>query len=322
MRPAEITFPTYVNNLLLLDRTKFEKQSTNIIEGILTGEMPGEDKAGMEEAMNSFQATLASSPRFQLKRANEVLTGNSVTAAFPNALEWKKIDELCVKYGTDAVVAVEVFDTDFIITDGTRKVTKTIDQNGVKKQVEVDEFYAKGVADAKIGFRLYDPKGKSIADQQLFTKTNSWQATGTSKADALAHLIAKTEATRYVGRLAGNDYAYKISPMPVRLTREFYGKSRKVPQVAGGSRKADMNDWQGAIRTWENGLTIASAKDKGKLCYNLAVANEVLGDYETAKKWITKSYVDFGNKKARQYSYMLDQRLRQEDRAQQQMQQN
>jgi len=322
MRPAEITFPSYVNTLLLVDRTKFEKQAVNIIEGILTGEMPGEDKAGMENAMNSFQSTLMSSPRFQLKRANESLNGNSLTSVFPQALTWEKVEELCTKYATDAIVAIEIFDTDFILTDGKRRVKKQVDENGIKREIEVDEFYAQGVANAKIGFRMYDPKGKTIADQQLFTKTNTWQAVGNSKLDAIAHLISKTEATKYVGRLAGSDYAYKIAPMPVRLTREFYGKSKKAPQLSEGARKADVNDWKGAVGTWEAGLTTAAMKEAGRLSYNIAVGYEVLGDMDNAKRYASKSWVDYKNKKAREYSRMLDYRKVQESQAQQQMNNN
>lgn len=318
MQPAEITFPSYVQSLLLLDRTKFDKQTGNI-EGLLTGELPGEDKAGLQEAMNSFQQTLRSSPRFELKRASETLTGNSLTAAFPEPLSWNKIDELCKKYKTDAVIAIEIFDTDFIITDGKRKVKKQIEEKGVKKEIEVDEFFAKGIGDVKIGFRLYDPKAKSIADQQLFSRTNTWEATGTTIADALMHLVAKADATRHLGGQVGLGYAYKIAPMPVTIGREYYGKGKRMQQVAAGSRQAEVNDWRGAISTWENAVDYAPPKDAGRLCYNIAVGYEVLGEMGLAKQWANRAYVGYRNKKARGYAYALDYRIASDERVEQQM---
>lgn len=319
MRPAEITFPQHVNTLVLVDRTQFEKKPGNIIEGILTGEMPGEDRSGLQEAMRSFQNTIMSSPRFQVLKANEVLTGNSLTQAFPAPLDWAKIEELCAKYQANAVVAFEMFDTDFIITDGQRKVKKKFTENGVEVEREVDEFWAQGVGNATIGIRLYDPKVKTIVDEQLYSRTNTWQAVGNSKLDALAHLIAKTEATKYVAGLAGSGYAYKIAPLPVRVSRQFYSKSNKVPQVATGSRKADVNDWQGAINTWQSGLNNAHPKDAGKLCYNIAIAYEVLGDLNSSKQWVSRAWTDYGNKKARDYSRIIDQRIREEERLREQM---
>src|SRR5690242_6138553 len=70
MRPADITFPSYVNTLLLVDRTKFDKQAVNILEGVLTGERPGEARAGVQATLASLQQSIMASPRFQVKLAS------------------------------------------------------------------------------------------------------------------------------------------------------------------------------------------------------------------------------------------------------------
>src|SRR5688572_30467151 len=62
MRPAEITVPSYVNTIVIVNRTEFDKKAVNVLESILTGEIPGEDKAALQEAMGSFQSTLLQSP--------------------------------------------------------------------------------------------------------------------------------------------------------------------------------------------------------------------------------------------------------------------
>jgi hypothetical protein len=319
MRPADITFPTYVNTLLLVDRTQFNNKMLNIAEGVLTGEMPGADKAAAQEAITALQQTLAASPRFKVIRASEILQGNSITQAFPDALAWTEVERLCSKYKTEAVVALEIFDSNFIVTNGQRRKKKTIEENGVKKEIEVPEYYAQGVANTKIGIRLYDPKPKSIIDQQLLTKARTWEATGNNVTDAFAKLIRKTDATFAVSRMAGQDYAYKIAPMPVQLSREYYSKGKKVKAVAIGARKAQVNDWQGALNTWKNSLSTAPTKDASRLCYNMAVAYEVLGDMENAKKYAAKAYVDYGNKKARTYSSLLGHRQHDELITEQQM---
>jgi hypothetical protein len=320
MRPAEITFPSYVNTLVLVDRTKFDNKNVNIIEGVLTGELPGEDKANLQESMNALQTTLLLSPRFQVKKAAEIYTGNSITSAFPDQLPWNLIENICKNYNAEAVVAFEVFDTDFIVTDGKKKVKKQVTgENGVKKEIEVDEYFAKGVGNVTIGLRLYDPRAKTIVDQQLFTTTNTWSATGTSVADAVAHLIRKADATRSVSSSAGSNYAYKIAPMPIRISREFYPKSRKTPALTIGTRLADVNKWKEAADTWERGLGTARIKDAGRLCYNIAIAYEVMGDLQTAKQWVSKAYVNYGNKKARQYSSFLDYRIIENERVKEQM---
>jgi hypothetical protein len=319
MRPAEITFPSYVNTLLLVDRTRFESGAMNVIEGILTGEMPGADKAAAQEALGALQQTLMQSPRFKVVRASETLKGNSVTQAFPDAIPWSMIESLCTQYKTEAIIALEIFDSNFIVTKGERMKKKQIEENGVKKEINVPEYYAEGVANIKIGIRLYDPKPKSIVDQQMFTKTKRWEAVGSSVLDAVGKLIQKTEATKQVSYMAGSDYAYKIAPMPVRLARQFYGKGKKSAFVAAGARRAEVNDWQGALTMWESGMAGANAKDKARLTYNIAVAHEILGHTEDAKKWASRSYVDYGNKKAKGYLWAIESRLRDEELSDKQM---
>lgn len=320
MRPAQITFPSHVNTILLVDRTEFDKKGWEIAEGILTGELPGEDRAGMQEAMNAFQQQLMNSPRFTLKRAREVLPGNSLTGAFPDPLSWSQVERLCRNYGADALVAVEIFDTDFIVTNGKRDATKeVVEKDGTKRQVKVVEYFVEGVGNAKIGFRLYDAKERTIADQQLFNSSNTWNAAGTSLKDALAQLIQKTEATRYVSRLAGADYASKIAPMPVQLSRFFYPKAKHTPEFAQGVRQAEVGQWDQAVQTWRKSLTKpTNRKDAGRLAYNLAVGYEVPGDLEKARDWASRAYVNYDNKKGRSYTTTLDRRMRDNDLLRQQ----
>jgi len=312
MRPAEITFPSHVNTILIVDRTKFKKGAVNIIESVLTGETPGEDKSGMQALVSAFQQKMATSPRFQVKIASERLTGNSVTAAFPDPVKWTELERLLRRYQADVAVVIELFDTDFIVTDGMRKVTKEIEEDGVKKEIEVDQHYAEGIGNATIGLRVYDPGSKTIVDQQLFKETNTWEATGESVRDALASLTAKSDATRYLSAQVGKNYAYKIAPMPVRISRRFYSKSKKIPEMSHGSRLADVNNWEDAINVWERGLDKANTKEAGYLSYNIAIAYEVLGDFKKAKAWADRAYVQYGNKDARSYANQLMRRMQDE----------
>lgn len=319
MQPARITIPSDVNNLLLLDRTQADKSILSTIESVLTGEMPGEDKTALQSTMNALQNVLMSSPRFRVKKASERLIGNSLTSAFPNPIEWAILEELCMKYEADAIVAIEIYDTDFIVTNGQCRVMKKVDENGTPVEREVTEYFAEGLGKVKMGIRLYNVKEKNIVDQQLFNHTNTWRATGNSLQHALLSLIAKQEATKQVSAMAATNYAYKISPMPVRITREFYSKSKKCREIAAGARQGDVNDWQGAIKTWESGLAGAREKEAGKLAYNIAIAYEVLGELNSAAEWAGKAWVNYGNKKGREYSTILSRRKRDQQVLMQQM---
>lgn len=314
MRPAQITVPQDIQTIVLVNRTKYKNKGIGIVEGVLTGEGIGEDENGVQEAMNAFQNGIMSSSRFEVKRATEVLEGNSLTGTFPEPMSWVEVHKLCQKYYADAVIAIELFDTDFIVTHGEKKTKKEQKgRDGETKEVEVTEYTAEGVANAKIGFRLYDPKSTSIADQQMFTKTNTWKTSAESLKEALAKLIEKSRATQYVSRMAGSSYAAKISPTPINITRTFYNKPKKNPYLVRGARYADVGKWKEAILVWKKGLALnPSNKAGGRMCYDIAVSYEVLGELDKAKDWAGRAFTDYGFKNARDYVNQLNYRQQNE----------
>lgn len=318
MKPAEITFPTYIQSIIVLDRTEFASDAESIIEGILTGEMLDEDNLGTQELINGFKDQMRYSNRFNIKVASERLKGNSLTSVFPNPLSWKVVGAFCEKYKSEALLSVEIFDTDFNITDGVRKVKKKRKIDGKEREVEVNEYYAEGIASITIGLRLYDPEKEIVVDQQLIRRNKSWDATGKSIRDALNHLIEKQEATAYLSSRIGRNYAYKISPMPIKITRSFEGESDDTPEIEIGSRYADVGKWEEAIEVWESAIPKAPSEDAGYLTLNIAVALEVLGDLDSAISWAEESYVKYDNEDALDYVKLLKERMIDEEQVKQQ----
>lgn len=319
-RPAEISLPADVQTILLVDRTKFKNQTMNVIEGILTGELPGDDRFAVQEAMNALKETLYNSPRFNVKVSPERLEGNSLSAVFPDPLTWEQVNSLCSKENAEILVALEVFDSDFTVWPGSRIKKKTVGEGTNKQEIEYTEFYAQGAGSVDFGIRTYYLNEKKIVDQQMVSESHTWEGTGSTPIEAMGLLISKNEAIRYLANNIGESYAYKISPMPIRISRSFYGKSKRVDEVASGSRLADVNKWQEAIDMWKTGLSKATKeKDKGQIAYNIAIGYEVLGEYGTALKWAEDSYALYGNKEGRNYARQLQQRINEENVLKEQM---
>lgn len=315
MRPAEITLPADTRNLLILDRTKSDKKATNIIEGILTGELPGEEKSGTQELMSALRHQLGYSDRFYVVTAAERLDGNSITSSFPEQLSWETINTLSEKYQADAVVSLEIYDTDFIVTRGKKNTKEKVGD----QEVEVMKYYAQGVGNITIGIRLYEVKQRTIIDQQLVTDSHTWEAYGNNIIDAALQLASKGDAARYLSKTVGTDYACKISPMPIRIKRAFRGKSKKSPELEQGTRYADVAQWEKAMEVWKSGLDVARNKDAGYLAHNIAIAYEVLGDFDNALQWAETAYTRYGNKDSRTYVNQIKRRLSAEELAQRQM---
>ncbi|MBD3626531.1 DUF6340 family protein [Cyclobacterium sp.] len=318
--PAEINVPNHVQRLLIVDRTQPESQGVAIIEGILTGEAPFEVKNGIDATLATIQQELNTSPRYEVIRARERLKGGLFAQTFPQPLSWEQIESLCRNYEADGVLTLEKFSSDFVVTEKKVTIKKEVGSGNDAKTIEVPGIQAEGVASVQVGFRLYDPQNRNIVDQGDFGKTNLWSAEAETKTQALALLIDKVQATRYVGQLAGAAYARRVAPMYLNINRSFYAKSKKNPALSLGARYAEVNEWENAIQAWEEGLSLPSdAKTSGKLCYNVALGHEVLGDLLSAKDWAGKAYTLYGFKGGRTYARELDQRMLEEEMVRQQL---
>lgn len=305
VRPAELTLPETTKTLLLVDRTKTDPRAFNIVESVLTGELPGEDRAGAQELLIALYRQLERSSRFTTIVAEERLEGNSLNSVFPEQLSPQLMDRLAVKYNADAIVAVELFDSDFVITRG-------------KKESKGLAYYAQGIGTITIGIRLYDIHEKKVMDQQLLTKGSTWEATGNSVPEAVSQLTSKGEATKGLSQDVGKNYAYKISPMPITIRRSFRGKAKRVPELELGTRYADVGQWDRALETWKSALDRAPAKEAGYLAHNIAIAYEVLGDFDSAIHWAKLAYTRYGNEESRSYVDQIKRRLTSEGLAQMQ----
>lgn len=306
MRPAQVTVGPHIRKIAIVNRTIPEKKVANIVEGILTGELPGRDKQGVQKVMDGLQESLRNSPRFEMIVTSEELKGSGSGDVFPSPLNWNVINELCKKYQVDAVLSLETYDSDFIVTKGT-KTNKKVTEKG--DTIAVPEYYAEGIATVNLGYRLYDPQKKTIADQFHNSNNNKWRTKGNSIQDALTQLIDASVAIQRVSYASGGNYGTRISPSWYTVQREFYKKNKKDIYFTIGSRKAQVNDWNGAAENWLRSTQSRNRKVAGKAAYNLALAYEVLGDLENAKKWVMISYADYGNKRARQYAHILDGRI-------------
>ncbi len=323
LRPAAIDIPSEVQTIVLVDRTKFERQAIGILEGVLTGEGINEDRDGVLAMFTALQNNLRNSPRYVVKQEPQRLIGNTITGSLPDALSWRIVDDLCRRHSADAVLAVEVFDSDFIVTNGKRKNTRTVeDKDGNKVEQEYTEFFAEGIGNVRIGLRLYNNVSRSIEDQDIYTQNRTWEASATNPREAASKLIAKAQATRNLGSAVGATYAGKIAPMPIYLSRTYYAKPKKDEYISRGARQASVDQWEDAIATWKTGIATSRDEElKGRMAYNIALGYEVLGDFWQAKDWAASAYVDYGEKRGRGYSTQLENRIRQEDLVNQQLQQ-
>lgn len=314
--PAEIDIPTEVRSVAIIDRTAPENKWLSIIEGGITGEGIGQDKEASQITLDGVSSILQNSERYHTVRTNEVMKGSESGSTFPDPLSWEVVEQITKEYEVDVVLSLETFDSDFIVTDGTRVVEK---KNADGVMIRLPEFYARGVASVKLGFRLYDPVERSILDQYHFTDNMDWEASGNSVHDAINHLVGKNAAIRDVSYNAGRMYAQRITPSWYRVTRIYYKKAKHNPDLEEGARWMEANNWDNAIVSLEKALERGDQKSRGMAAHNLAVVYEILRNLGNARDWAQKAWAQYENKDSKDYAYQLNRRIQDGERLKYQM---
>ncbi len=315
LAPAVVDIPAYIQSVAIIDRSVPENEKKNILEGILTGEGPDQDKLATQFAIDGLNNILQNTSRYQVVRTSETMKGSETGRDFPQPLSWDIIEELCTKYEVDGIISLESYDSDFIITNGSRLVNRKVGERTIK----VPEFYANGVAKVNLGFRFYDPDQRSIIDQFHFTHTMDWNVGGASITAAIEGLLNRNEALKEVSYTAGTVYGERISPAWFRVTRDYFRKGKGNPDLAAGARMMESNDWDRAIELLTRATEARHRKTRGRAAHNLAVVYEILGDLDQAKEWATTAWGVYKNKKSRDYGYILTRRIQERERLRQQL---
>ena len=301
MIPAAVSFPDHIRTVAMIDRTATgeDRKVANAIESGLTGELLGEDKLATQILMDGVHSIMANSATLNFIRTPVVLEGgSSLSNAFPAALEWEMVSDLCRKYHADAVLAIEIFDSDFIIIPGAGQ-TVTV----------------------KAGIRMYDPVSQSIIDQFVFSHQMGIEGGVHSLGEAIGTLLNKNAAVREVSYDAGVIYGRRISPSWRRVSRTYYRRAKRDINLAEGARMMEVNDWEAAksalIQAVETGR---KRKVRGRAAHNLAVVFEIEGNLEEAKAWAQAAWGKYKNKDSRDYLYAINRRISDEQVLEQQLQ--
>ena len=137
--PALINIPNHIQTLAVINRSEAPK---SVLGKVITAELPNESKIASQAAINGFAEFLQESRRFTIQRTGRTLPKEDLPGKFPDPLPWNEVAAICEEFHADGLVALEVFNSDYIIPTNMVIVTT--------------------------GFRMYDLKERRIVDQELY----------------------------------------------------------------------------------------------------------------------------------------------------------
>lgn len=305
--PATVRIPPQVKTVAVLNRSMPGKHAglLDAIDKAVTLEGPNLDKEGASSGISGFTDELARSSRFTVERATDTRATNSgVPGLFPAPLSWGDIDQLCRDNQADAVMALEIFDTD-------TRVNYSAIPASIKTplgNVPVLEQQADMETIVKSGWRLYDATNHLVLDEFSFARPLHYSAKGITPAVAVAGIMGRKDAVKEAAYAAGRAYAFRLSPRWLRVYRDYYVKGS--PEFVIGRRFAQTGNWKGAEACWNRETTNPRPKIAGRACYNMAIISEINGDLDQAITWASRSYEQYNNKLALYYLNTLKNRVR------------
>jgi hypothetical protein len=305
IEPAPVQLPSSVQNVGIINRylPTGETEIVDAIDKALTLEGKDLDKDGAAESIRGLADELSGNVRFSsVTVIDDIKFKTSGIQTFPAPLTWEIVDMICSEKSSDALFALERYDTDTKVNYSSRKVdieTPVGAIPGLEHEVTMETL-------VKTGWRIYYPSSRQILDEYSYAESIVFSSKGVNPLKAAEALIGRKEAVNQVSNKAGRGYAMRILPYQIRVSRDYYVKGTDNFQIA--KRKAQLGKWDEAGELWQKETTNSNGKIAGRACYNMAIINEINGDLDTALSWAQKSYEDYNNKLGLDYARILENR--------------
>ncbi|MGC9343490.1 MAG: DUF6340 family protein [Bacteroidales bacterium] len=281
MIPSLLNLPDHIESIAIIDRSKRDTKFINVLEGGITGESIGQDEIASKMCIQGLYNQLTNTGKLKVIRPGIQMKGSDGPTDFAHPLPRDIVTKLCKENGVDAIISLEYFDTDY-----------------VGDQMK-----------AKVGFRLYDPAIKGLSDQYALTHTVHVDRRNPDFIDLVTSYM-DADAIKNLSYEAGVIYGQRIAPYWIRISRVYYNRPKRDNNLAFGARMMEVNDWDSAIPALEEAVRNGKRKVQGRAAHNLAVIYEILGDCEKAKEWAQKAWGMYRNKDSKEYTYALNQRIR------------
>jgi hypothetical protein len=281
-----------------------ETKIADIIDKTLSLEGADLDKIGAQESVAGLTEELGNNQRFEeIKLLNDIDFRASRIGILPPPLSWRIVDSICTITGTDALFALERYDTDTKLSYSTQAGKKNTPLGSIPYIIH----QASMQTIIKTGWRIYDPSGRVIPDEFTFAESLGFSGSGVNPLAAIAALTGRKEAVKQASRNSGHSYATRILPFRLRVTRDYFVKGTNNFKIA--KRKAQTGKWDEAGRIWESETSNPRPRIAGRACYNMAIINEINGSLEDALGWAQKAWEDYKTRLALQYVRILEDRL-------------
>ncbi len=306
LEPAEAPVDPEARDIIVLNRTILEKPvsplETTIPDTVLQPVFLTDLlNLTSTEAVFSFADILNESPGFNYIGASRIIeTIRTDPEKVPEPLDRHHVTVLCDSLDADILTSLEVF----VVEYRDSLIPEIYTEFGRNIQ------YTRGVIDIKITalWLTYDGEGGGLADEYVLRDSLRWEVADWDVDDVVAQMPDVEEVFLEAGYFAALTYARRIAPYWLTGERVVFMRGNRGMRKAYRHLRNFETDVAEAIyldqlERWNNNLVAAAM-------HNLALVNELNGNFRQALVWARRSYQLSQNKLTAEYIDTLEERVR------------
>ena len=192
-------------------------------------------------------------------------------------LEWKKVENLSSEYNADMLISLEYI-----------KVTPNSDSYPYWDG-SMRSYYGYLTMNVYAFWRVYDLNNRKVVADYLHRDTLTWEKYDYYTVRVGDQLPGFFSSASYSGYSVGLEYARKIAPSWMDEQRIYYSRGSKEMRKA--AEFAERNQWLDAAGQWQELMRKPKVRPElaAKAAFNMAVANEMAGNFDVTLEWLDKS---------------------------------
>jgi hypothetical protein len=280
LKPAEVVVPVEIASVVVVDNAfPFQPGNSGVHEIKLPSREYSIDSILLDDfgqlAIQSFVESLESKAFFDsvyvVKEPLNPLDDGEPLAPLSQFL----IDSLCNHYNAQAVIELGYFEYGTSIN--------VLDFG--------EQFYASLDARVNTYWKIHNGLSGSVLDAYLQKDTIFWEEVSPSINASVGKLPKLRDALKEAAAYSALQYSEYVSPTWENSTRVFFKQGHPLFYEALGH--VTSGDWDEAARVWYHIYETGKAKQKGRAAFNLALAQEVKGNFREATAWAYRSMEHF-----------------------------
>lgn len=313
-KPAKITIPYDIYKLLVVvyaegDSQRYTKvnhyKRRSVDSDFILETVYRFNNNPLDSLTATFKNILDPSRRFQLINAEPMPfeqsnqpSGEALKIGNQaNGNNWSKFQSLCDTHGADAILFLNEFKYVYDIYE--------VDNQAF------NYFTIHYHLNLSLEWMLIDPDNKKVLDRKTTNKQDNWMESGSKALDIESFIRESNDYLIAFTNDIAFEYAERISPMWKPETRYYYISG--PPEFKTANQYAENNQWERAKEIWEKYSQSENFVVAKHANYNLALANEILGDLDKAYELAKRVEDKYNSTRGGYYAELLKNRLKEQE---------